>query len=1131
VVGVLNRLRRRDAPEAGGWDVVPPVEDGDDVALVDEGLRRQAARAELLADFTHRLNASLEDVAASAQVVAGQVRAVVGDACIVSLLSEDGERLSPVGLDAPRDAVASLRKLYAASQPDLDAGWAQRVLRSGEVVFVAEVRPDEVADNVNAAHRDLVTRFPLGSLIIVPLTARGETFGSIAAARVHGGAPYTIEDLRFVQEIASRAALALDNARMYAARVAAMRRVRQLQEITDVGLARLDLDEMLDALLQRLVVTMDADTARIRLVSDDGEMLLVGASTGVPDDEDDVPVPIGVGFAGTIAATREPAILRDAVHDPSGNASGPTRGLRSLAGVPLLEHDRLVGVLHVGSRREGRFDDNDVEVLRLAADRIAVAIERTQAEQAERVVRERERLLTDFVAHCEAQDYETTIELIPRLLVPDMADWCSVYVVDESGATRVGLAHRDPAKLHALYELHWRYVVGDGTVDTERLRAGGASVRGVVAAADLERFARDEHHLELLHEVEVASAMTLPMVSRGRTFGSLSLVTTPASGRHFGDSDVSFARELAERASHALALSREYAGRVATQEALRYSEERFRVAFEDAPIGMALVDLTEPQRGRIVHVNKAFSNLTGYSEAELVTMAPYELTDPAERAEDVEALNRMIRGESPSHQREQPIRDAHGDVVWVHLTMRAVYDDTGEPQYAIIQLADVTARRAAEDRLVFQALHDPLTGLSNRRVLMDRLQHDLDELSRRQSVVGVFYLDLDRFKRINDDLGHESGDQLLIEVSKRIETVVRPPDTVARLGGDEFVVVCNGLGDETDAIGIADRLLEAISMPISLSGRSLVVSPSIGVALTRSTNDDPGELLRRADTAMYRAKGRGRACFELYDESLRRQANARVQMESDMRDALANDGFRLYYQPIISLDRGHIVGVEALLRMQHPTRGLIAPDEFIDIAEESGLIGPIGRWVLEEACRQHATWQRLLPEPLHLAVNISGRQVAQPSLPDTVRTVLEQSGMRPDLLCLEMTETVFMEAVHSVLETLEALKASGIQLGIDDFGTGYSSLTYLRNFPVDVVKVDRSFVAELDDRPQDQAIVSAVVELGRTLDLTTIAEGVETDRQLELLRVLGCDLAQGFHFARPRPPDEVTELLLTDPAW
>jgi EAL domain-containing protein (putative c-di-GMP-specific phosphodiesterase class I) len=310
-----------------------------------------------------------------------------------------------------------------------------------------------------------------------------------------------------------------------------------------------------------------------------------------------------------------------------------------------------------------------------------------------------------------------------------------------------------------------------------------------------------------------------------------------------------------------------------------------------------------------------------------------------------------------------------------------------------------------------------------------------------------------------------------------------------------------------------------------------VVSPSIGVAFTRSADDDPVELLRRADTAMYRAKGRGRACYELYDESLRKQANARVEMESELRDALVHGRFRLHYQPIINLEQGHIVGVEALLRLQHPTRGLLAPAEFIDIAEESGLIAPIGQWVLEEACRQQAKWQALLAEPLHMAVNVSGRQVAQPALSAIVDSALAQAGVAPELLTLEMTETVFMEAVHSVVENLQALKDSGVRLGIDDFGTGYSSLTYLRNFPIDVVKVDRSFVAELDDHPQDQAIVSAVVELGHTLDLTTIAEGVETERQLELLRVLGCDLAQGFHFARPRPPDEITELILTSPAW
>jgi diguanylate cyclase (GGDEF)-like protein/PAS domain S-box-containing protein len=971
----------------------------------------------------------------------------------------------------------------------------------------------------------------MGSLIVVPLSSRGETFGSLATARFASSAAYTDDDFCLVQDIAHRAALALDNARMYAARLQAMRRVRQLQEITDVGLARLGLQDLLDAMLQRLVHVMDADVARIRLLSDDGTSLAVGATVGFDDDADDSST-VGDGFGGQVAQTRAPVILDEVAPDMLVSPTLRALGVRSLVGVPLLSGERLVGVLHVGSVLPNRFGDPDADLLRLAGDRIAIAVDRAQAEEAERAARENERFLADFESRAEAQELETTVELIPRLLVPEVADWCAVYVVDESGATRVGLAHHDTDMMPKLYELYWRYVVGDGgELPDDSVVAGQSLCYRDIDPSDLEALADDPGHATLLQQLDPRSSMVVPLVSRGRTFGALTLVSTNRSGRRFGTRDLSLAREIGEHASHALALAGERAGRFATQEALRLSEERFRVAFEDAPIGMALVDLTDRVPGRIVHVNKAFSNLTGYSEAELVAMTPSDLADPAESAGDVEGLERMIRGESPSHQREGPIRHAHGEQVWVHLTMRAVQDQNGEPQYAIVQIADITARRAAEDRLVFQALHDPLTGLSNRRVLMDRLQHELDDLSRRDTAVGVFYLDLDRFKRINDDLGHEAGDQLLIEVSRRIETVMRPPDTVARLGGDEFVVVCGGLADETDGIGIADRLLEAISQPVTLEGRGVVVSPSIGVAFTRSADDDPVELLRRADTAMYRAKGRGRACYELYDESLRKQAHARVEMESDLRDALVHGRFRLHYQPIIDLERGHIVGVEALLRLQHPTRGLLAPDQFIDVAEESGLIGPIGQWVLEEACRQQARWQAMLPEPLHMAVNVSGRQVAQPALSRIVDSALAQAGVAPELLTLEMTETVFMDAVHSVIENLHALKDSGVRLGIDDFGTGYSSLTYLRNFPIDVVKVDRSFVRELDDRPQDQAIVSAVVELGHTLDLTTIAEGVETERQLELLRVLGCDLAQGFHFARPRPPDEITALILTGPTW
>ncbi|HEX4775403.1 MAG TPA: EAL domain-containing protein [Acidimicrobiia bacterium] len=1097
-----------------------------------EDLREQAARAELIADFTQQLSASLEDLDASAQVVAERVRAVVGDACVVSLVGEDG-RLTPVGIDAPgRRARQALRDAYSSAPPDLDQGWARAVL-AGETIYVPRMSSDVVRANVDPRHRDLVSGFPLTSLIIVPLTARGETFGSISTARASDRPPYTRDELQLVRDIADRAALAIDNARVYAANVETTRRLSALQQITDVAIAHLGVDDLLHALLERLARVMDADSARIRLVTDD-QRLAVGTTVGVERADDDEVLDIGEGFAGYIAQTREPAIASDV--DPADPAASlRAKGIRSVVGVPLLTGDHLVGVLHVSSVEPDRFQESDVELLRLAAERIAVAIERAQAEEAERVARDRELFLVELSEKIEAHDYETIIELLPRLLVPEVADWASIYAVDDAGGVRVGLAHRDPAMLPMLYELYWRYAVGtEGALPDSHRRSGIARVVTDVDVEQLESLATDERHRELLREADVRSCMIVPLSSRGRTIGVLTLVGTSGSRRRFDRRDLAFAREVADRCATALAFAQEYAGRLATQAALELSEERFRIAFEDAPIGMALVDLAGNDPGHIVHVNKAYSNLTGYSETELIGRAPYELTEEAEREDEIRALNRLVAGEIVAHQNEQPIVHAHGDTVWVHLTMRSVPDLDGRPQYAILQMADVTARRAAEERLVAQALHDPLTGLSNRRVLMDRLQHQLDELSRRETSVAVFYLDLDRFKRVNDDLGHEAGDHLLIEVSRRIETVVRPPDTVARLGGDEFVVVCGGLGDEADAIGIAERLLDAISEPVSLAGRSISVSPSIGVALTSSTDDDPVEVLRRADTAMYRAKGRGRACFEMFDERLRRQTNARVQMESDLRDALAHDRFRLYYQPIVSLEHGTIIGVEALLRLEHPTRGLIGPDEFIAVAEESGLIGAIGRWVLDEACRQLARWRTILPDELHelhMAVNVSGRQLAHPALAQQVQRALDESGVPPDQLCLEMTETVFMDAVNSVMDNLEALKARGIRLGIDDFGTGYSSLTYLRNFPVDVVKVDRSFVRELDARPQDQAIVSAVVELGHTLDLTTIAEGVETEGQLELLRVLGCDLAQGYHFARPRPADEVTELIRGRPAW
>ncbi len=443
-------------------------------------------------------------------------------------------------------------------------------------------------------------------------------------------------------------------------------------------------------------------------------------------------------------------------------------------------------------------------------------------------------------------------------------------------------------------------------------------------------------------------------------------------------------------------------------------------------------------------------------------------------------------------------------------------------------LADAIHRQSTEDDIRHRALHDSLTALPNRVLFLDRLGHALARLRRQPNTpVAVLFLDIDHFKLVNDSLGHQAGDDLLMAVATSLRQAVRPGDTVARFGGDEFGILLEEILSEREAIEVAQRIAAAFARPFVLGVTEHFVSASVGIALADDADQPPEALIRDADAAMYRAKERGRARYELFDEDMRARAVARLRVENDLRRALERRELRLVYQPVVSLHDGAIVGAEALVRWEHPERGLVPPNDFIPVAEDCGLIEPIGRWVLGEACRQTAIWHAANPDsaPITISVNLSARQVAQPDLTSVVGRVLRTTGIDPSSLCLEITETVLLEESELLGDTLRALRATGVRLVLDDFGTGYSSLGYLNRLPLDALKVDRSFVDGLGVEPRDSAIVKAVVGMAQALSLTVIAEGVEAPTQLAELRTLGCDLAQGYLFARPLPAEELGTML------
>src|SRR5689334_17068995 len=437
----------------------------------------------------------------------------------------------------------------------------------------------------------------------------------------------------------------------------------------------------------------------------------------------------------------------------------------------------------------------------------------------------------------------------------------------------------------------------------------------------------------------------------------------------------------------------------------------------------------------------------------------------------------------------------------------------------------MTSHDDGQDGLAHRVLHDPLTDLPNRTLFLDRLALALARLQRHEGAIAVLFIDLDNFKVVNDSLGHNAGDKLLVELGGRLRDAIRPSDTIARFGGDEFVVLCEDIREARDAVCVGERIVEAASKPFLLESREMFVSASVGVALALDAGATPETLLRDADAAMYRAKERGRGRVEVFDEAMRTRIIERLDLENGLRRALQRGEFCVYYQPEVSAAQGRMVAVEALVRWEHPERGLLSPSEFIPIAEETGLIVPLGEWVLNEACRQIAAWRKNGAD-IDVAVNVSARQLIQPDIVDVVRGALERSGLPAEALCLEITESAIMRDPEAALATLTLVKELGVKVALDDFGVGFSSLAQLKEMlPLHALKVDRSFISGIADDDRNSAIVAAVVMMATTLGLTAIAEGVETEAQALQARALGCDVSQGFFFTAPSPAEFIAERL------
>ncbi len=555
---------------------------------------------------------------------------------------------------------------------------------------------------------------------------------------------------------------------------------------------------------------------------------------------------------------------------------------------------------------------------------------------------------------------------------------------------------------------------------------------------------------------------------------------------------------------------------------LKDSEEKFRAFFELSGMGALQAD---PRTGRFTTVNRRFCEITGFSGEEILSLGFRELTHPDDWTEDSEQYEKMLRGELAQYDSEMRYIHKKGHIIWVHVSRTLLKKAGGEPVRILGIVHDITDKKKMEREIIDMAHHDALTGLPNRRLFIELAQFEMAQASRNKKKLAFLFLDLDRFKDVNDTLGHEAGDQLLKEVAVRIRRNLRRSDTVARIGGDEFNLI---IADITRAEGSAEtarKIVESFRAPFLIAGHELHVTSSIGISIFPDDDENMDTLFRYADIAMYHAKERGKNAFQFYNPSINLHSAHRIRMESWLRQSISRGELLLYYQPQQEISTGKMVCAEALVRWNHPKMGLLQPLDFIPLAEETGFITTIDEWVVGTVCNQVKSWTQAGLPPVCITVNLSARLFQKAGFASLVSAIIKETGMSPGSLDLEITETLAMDNIQLTASQLRLLSEMGIRISIDDFGTGYSSLNYLKRLPIGRLKIDRSFIKDIATDPDDRAIINAVIAMAHNMKMKVLAEGVETEDQLNFLRQAGCDELQGFLYSRPLPIKKFEELV------
>ncbi len=852
---------------------------------------------------------------------------------------------------------------------------------------------------------------------------------------------------------------------------------RVMAECNHILIHAVDESEMLGNMCRIVVASGGYKMAWVGLATGDVMRPVRPAAHAGYGDDAPMSAPVGwsadgryQGFMLDVVATGEPHIARDILNDPKyaqRRARAIQHGFRSSIALPLTSDDEILGALAIYAQEADAFDPEEIALLSALAGDIAYGISNLRS----RIARQQ----AEQAARENERRFELTFNNAP-----------------------VGILHTSLERRILLANQKFLDIIGYTLEELQQMPAAGLS--------HPEDVASDAHLEEQLLKGTID------------TFASEKRYISKHGRVIWTRRTTSVARDTAGAPQY-------YIRVIDDVTETKLNEERYRAIFENAAVGITRVDLD----GVLVDVNQKFCDMLGYVRDELIGKSVKDVTHADDYGQGAQFRGRVTQGEMKSAIGEKRFVRSDGTIIWARRTMSVARDDAGNPRYVISVVEDISERKRAEEQLTHLAHYDVLTNLPNRVLFYDRLRHALAQARRHQYTVGVMFIDVDRFKNINDTLGHAVGDILLQQVSQRLSGAIRTADTVGRLGGDEFAIVLSSIAAADHAQAVADKIIAQFSEPFRLGKAEVYVTASVGITLYPHDATDQDALIRNADIAMYRAKEEGRNTYAFYSLGMQSVTAQRLDMEVLLRRALERMEFVLHYQPKIAVKTGRIIGAEALIRWNSAELGMVPPMRFIPLAEETGLIAPIGEWVLRTACAQGRAWASEGRPALLMSVNLSARQFQQKNLMETIAAILEETRFEPRHLELEITESMIMQHAGRASAVLQRLKETGVQLTIDDFGTGYSSLAYLKRFPVQRVKIDQSFVRDITTDSDDAAIVKAVIAMARSLKLKTVAEGVETKEQLAFLARLRCDEYQGYYFSRPVPAEDFVRLPQFEP--